>query len=296
MKRIAIRVAASVFMAFSVSASLASAQSSSGQSEAQPDKNALGRILGTTPQKQTQMPTTTGVSGLAEGVARAIVRDGYWFGYWEDRIPKMILENRTLTGWPISARDGKGAYVLVDDLHGEFYCSNGERPLCSTTADYEDALTPAGPDLAEYQTRKEGSGAGQQKITINLQPKLLEDIKFGPFDASKIEKVRRLFDQHILNKEFFENLRLGQASHSAQRAVRIRIGNFNQNSHLIYFYVEGDPYLQTIELNAAGDLFARVDEWRIDGAPHSRDYPHAVKRIEENGSWFVVKDGKLSKE
>jgi len=296
MKRTPMRVATFVFVALSLSANLPYARSSNGQSDAQSDKNALGRILGARPEKQAQMPGPSNVSGLAEGVARAIVWDDYWFGYWEDRIPKMILEKRTLTGWPVPAKDGKGTYVLVDDLHGEFYCSREERPLCNTTADYEDALAPAGPDLPEYQARKRASGAGQQKITIDLEPKLLEAIKFGPFDASKIEKAERLFNQHVLNKEFFESLRQGQASQSARRAVRIRIGNFNLDSSFIFFYVEGDPYLQTIELDARGNSFVHLDEWRIDSPPHLKDYPHAVKRIEENGSWFAAKDGKLSKE
>lgn len=270
-------------------------QPASGQSGGHPQQDVLGKIMGSTSAK-SQVPGTMDVSGLSVSVGRAIVWDNYWFGYWGNKINRISSAGEILTGWPVPGENGKDIDVLVDEIHSELFCTRGNQPVCSTVSDYEDDLVSAGPDPQEYETRKQRSGAGRQKISIILTPTLLESIKFGSFDAPKIEKVERLFDEHILNKEFFDAIRQGHRPGLVHDPIRIRVGNFNLDSPFIYFYVEGDPYLQTVELDQFGNHFVHIDEWSIDSPPHTKDYPHAMKRIRENGASFVVKEGKLVKE
>ena len=273
-----------------------SAQSPGGQSTTAPSREHVQEILGLKPQKSIAEQGPANIAGVSEAVAKAIVWNNYWFGYWPTKIPKMIQANATLTAWSVRAEKGQAVYVFVDELHSVFHCYRDGEPYVQSVWDHEDALLPAGPQLEEYDLEKRQYGVGQQSFSIRLNPALSQTLAFGEFDALKIERVQRVFEEYVLNKDFFDNVREYRSPKLAGRPIRVHVGNFNLNSTWIYYYVEGMDYLETIEFDPAGKRFVYLDAYSFTAPPHAVDYPHAIKRIQEDGTWFVVKDGKLVKE
>jgi len=255
----------------------------------------MKEILGIQPGKKVEIASEVDVTGLPSAVAEATIWGNYWFGFWGS-IPNMAKTGGELTAWPVRPVNGADVYVFVDELHSVFICSFEKKYACDTLWNFGDSLGSAGPQFEEYESDKQRYSADRQKLSISLRPDLLRTVEFSPFDDAKIRKIETLFDQHVLDKEFFQRVRQGRTRKLSNQPIRIRVGDFNLDSFLIYFYINGDPYLSTIWLDPTGNRFTYLEEWSTDYGILRYYYPHAVKRIQENGAWFVVKNGKLVKD
>jgi hypothetical protein len=184
----------------------------------------------------------------------------------------------------------------LDEIHSVLHCYWDGAYYVQWVDDYEDPVLSGGPDLEDYEIDKRRYGAGRQRVLVVLEPSLLQVLDFSAFDSIKVNKVEQLFKEHILTKEFFQEIKEYRSPKLARAPIRIRVGNFTKDSSWIYYQVEGMEYLETIQLDPMGKRFVYHDEYSFKAPPHMWDYPHAIKRLKENGAWFVVKNGKLVKE
>ena len=265
------------------------------QTEQEKIDGAVKETPATMPPKEIGLKEPVELGGLSDAVARAAVWDNYWFGFWKS-IPRMAEAQEQLTGWPVRATNGEDVLVFVDELHSVFSCSFQKQYACDFVWNYGDRLCAEEPDFVEYESIKKSKGAGQQKISIVMRPELLRAVNFSSFDDAKARKVQILINAHYLDKEFFHDARKYYGQRARYDPIRIRVGNFNLDSPLIYFYVDGMPYLPIMSLDPTASRFVYLDEWSIDSGSHRCYYPHAIKRIRENGAWFTVENGKLVRE
>ena len=260
------------------------------------DQKQLQEILKREPPEKIPTEKIADISDLPEVVAKAIVWDNYWFGYWPNKVPKMAQSTTHLTVWPVRVPNEDAVYVFIDELHSVVHCYLDHAYYVQWIDDYEDPVLSAGPRLEEFEIDKHRYGVGQQSLSVVLGPETLSTIRFDRFGALKIAKVEQSFNNHILNKDFFDEVKQYRSQEFAQKPIRIKVGNFNFDSPWIYYHVEGMEYLESIQFDSAGKSFVHLDSYSFTDPPHAWDYPHAIKRIAENGSWFVIKNGKLVKE
>ncbi len=224
---------------------------------------------------------------LPEAVEKAIEWDRYWFGYWVSNSPPRTTTDRVLTAWVAWDQKAEAAYVFVDELSSVFRCEWDEKFSCDVSGNDGDIGEPDA-----YQLWKKKCEKLHGPFRLPVAP-ARQATTFGAFDGNKTRKVRRLFEDHVLSRKFIREARNSRTLRSRGHPLRIRIGNFELDSPMIYFYVEGTPYLQTIWLNPVADRFMYLDEWSIDTPGRKKSYPYAMKRIRENGVTFVIKAGKL---
>jgi hypothetical protein len=268
----------------------ASAQAKDGLPDASTLQKRMQEILGLKADEQIEVANVEDTSGLGEAVAKAAVWDNYWFRFWEDKLPKLIQTKASLTAWSVRVVKTNDILIFVDELNSVFDCVRDSGFSCEAIWEFD------GPDAAEYQIDKRRYGVGHQKLAMDLNPGLLRVATFGPFDQAKVSKLQRVFQDSVLNAEFFNEVKEYRSPALANRPIRIRVGNFNLDSQWLYYYVEGERYLETIEFDSSGTRVVHQDDGNLDSPPFKWTYPKAVKRIRENGVWFVVKDGKLVRE
>lgn len=230
---------------------------------------------------------------LSAGVASSIEWYHYWFGDW----PKdqyIAVKNVALQGVPISHANSDVVFVAVEELRSVMVCApDGPRSSCDPYST-EEMLTPSGPVVEEYTSTKKRIGADKQsqRLRILLDDRARSAVRFGAFDQAKARKLDGIFRDHGFTEVFSRLHRRSRVS----RRVRFRIGNFSQESQWIYFYIEGEPYFCTITLDETRTKFANLDWLDLSVLPQTRGYRFAEKRINQNGAWFVFKNGHLARQ
>jgi hypothetical protein len=287
---------ANLFVVGTLFARTTNAQSTTSQPDPQQPGLQLQGLFKRQPTDKVDTTEVSNLTGLSEAVAKAIVWNNYWFGYWPDKVSNLMQTRATLKVLPVGVEKEQAVYVFVDEIHSVLHCYWDGAYFVQWVDDYEDPVLSGGPRLEDYAIDKRRYGVGRQTVSVTLAPSLLGVLAFGEFDAIKVNKVEQLFNEYILTAEFFKEIKAYRSPKLVHAPIRIRVGNFTKDSSWIYYQVEGMEYLETIQLDSTGKRLVYLDSYSFKDPPHMWDYPHAIERIKQNGAWFVVKNGKFRKE
>jgi hypothetical protein len=158
----------------------------------------------------------------------------------------------------------------------------------------ETKITPQNNkrDYAEYKNRMLKNAHVK---TTELRKLNLEVINPKGFSEVKVELVKKVFIKNILTNEF-KKFVYQVSKAGSQKPVSIRVGDFNVDNSLMYYYVKDLDYCGRVFINPVNHQVIHEEFESYLENPNGIYLENIIKRIDENGRWFIYHNGKFVSE
>ena len=233
--------------------------------------------------------------GVEESIAEAFFWEHHWFGYWGDEFQEITSQGAgELHGLAARGRDADLVHVCIDEIRSIFYCyRNGEFVVRNLTS-YNDTNFSSNLNTQQYEDQRHAKCEGGAPITVELGPQSQRLTRFGEFDGEKASLVEEIFEE-ILKTEDVLAFMKGQVN-THPSVLRLRVGNFPSNTHWIYYYVEGAPYLGVIQWDSRVRRLVHHELKYMNETPAAPRFLNAKRRIDEDGAWFILTQQGISRQ
>ncbi len=240
---------------------------------------------------------------LATLVGEAYVWNHYWYNDWgkdfekvfkvgrKEKIGVCLIDNKM--------KEEKGYGIFFDKLPAElfFYKQNNSWYAPDVSCDYIDERTSKKQNIKDYIDFKAKQSAPIKEFSVFFDKEVLNVLNFGPFNGEKRKFVKEIFLDRILKGSDLEFIQKNEEN--SKKGILIKVGNFNFNYPIFYYYVEGlnddegIPYLGFVNFDTETRKVFQDDLISGEVQPIKRKYKNALKRIDQTGLTLRYMNGRF---
>jgi hypothetical protein len=239
---------------------------------------------------------------LATLVGEAYVWNHYWFNDWGKDFDRVFRARKKEIIGVCSVDDvlnkQKGYSIFFDNLPGELsFYKDGSWWAMDVITDYKDERLLPTENKKEYFDSKAMHLESMKNLEVYFDKNIFGVLNFGKFGAEKKKFVKDVF----LKKIFAEDMDSYRdiINRNSKNGILIKVGNFNFNYCVFYYYVEGlnyedgVPYFGTVYFDPKTGKAIHNELIGGQVKPTIKKYKNAIKRIDQDGMIFKYVNGKF---
>lgn len=242
---------------------------------------------------------------LAKLVGEAYVWNHFWFNDWGKNFDKGLkIGKKETVGVSViddKVKKQKGYSIFFDSLPSDLsFYKDGSWWAPDVLEDYNDERLSLSENKKAYLDSKAMHSDSMKSFEVRFDKNIFKVLDFGKFGVDKKKFVEDVFVKKIFVEDIDSFRKV--ISRNSKNGISIRVGNFNLNYPVFYYYVEGldyeggeegkgMPYLGSVLFDPKTRNLIHNDIVGNDVKPIKRKYKNAISRIRQTGITLRYKDG-----